>query len=169
MADEVSLNELYTLKEVYEIEFGVRGFWKCIFENSPPIYHKKAMIAKECTESDFSTAFSAHKIGLIDIYTPDALMMPELQITFYDDNKSTIENWLRDWKNKMKKGTEGVTYIDSYADYLESFQYNQQYELISVRKYLVAPVGKITVTNGDTVNPTNIVQAFKVFDFEVIK
>ena len=46
-SNTVSLNELYTLKEVYEIEFGVRGYWKCIFDNSPIKYKKKAMIVRK--------------------------------------------------------------------------------------------------------------------------
>lgn len=166
--DAISLNELYTLKEVYDIEFGVRGYWKCIFDNSPIKYKKKAMIAKSCNESDYNNGFDAHRVGLIEVYTPGHLQMPTLQIEFYDDTDSTIERWLRSWKDSMKdKTTQTLTYIDSYVTKATIFQYNQHHVLQSTREYLVAPAGKISVSN-ESAAATTITLNFIVFNMKIL-
>ena len=166
-ANDQAALELYTLHDVYGIEFGVRGYWKCVFENSPIAYRKKAMIAKSCTESDYAATFQPTRVGLINIFRPDVLQMPTLHISFYDDNASTIENWLIDWKNKMKINNSSLAYIDDYAEWAFCYQYSPQFELLLSSKYLVAPIGKINKTNS-LAEATTIYMEFQVFLMEHI-
>ena len=165
--NKVTFDELYTLKDVYEIEFGVRGYWNCKFDNAPLRYRQKGIIAKACTDTDYSNGFSPRRIGLYEVYTPDVLIMPSLNITFYDDTDSTVENWLRAWKRKMNDNKGRFYYIEDYADRVYISQYNQHHVLQNTRKFLVAPVGKIQIVN-ETADVITLNTEFRVFDFEIL-
>lgn len=165
MADSVTLNELYTLQEVYNIEFGVRGYWKCQFDNAPDPYKQKAMIAKSCNEADYNVSYDDHKIGLISIYTPSVLQMPTLNITFYDDNENTITKWLRAWKLEMRDNDTKLQFIEDYAYNVYCSQYSPQHKLIEQRDYLVAPGGKIMIANDENVSQATVQMEFQVFKF----
>lgn len=171
MVDSFSNNddlvELYTLREVYDIEFGVRGYWKCIFDNAPSKYQQKGVLASSCSMTDYAATYDSHRMGLINIYTPTYLQMPTLNITFLDDNECTIENWLRDWKKQMRKNGQ-LAYIDEYVQNVVCFQYSPQYRLLSSSKYLVAPIGKIQINIDESVKATTISMEFNVFRYDDI-
>lgn len=161
----VTPKELYTLKEVYEIEFGVRGYWSCIFDNSPNPYKNKPMIAKSCTESTYGVNYKDVTAGIINYYTPDVRRMPELSMTLYDDNDSTIENWLKNWRDKSATNVNTLYYIEDYAEWVRCNQFNPQHRLISTRSYLVVPDGRISITN-ENVSVTTLQVQFRVLDFK---
>ena len=161
----VTPKELYTLKEIYEIEFGVRGYWSCIFDNSPNPYKNKPMIAKTCTESTYYIEYMSTDAGLFNYYTPGVRRMPELNMILYDDNNSTVENWLKAWRDKSATNKNTLNYIEDYAEWVRCNQYNPQHELLSTRSYLVVPEGRIVITN-EGVSVTTIQVQFIVLDFK---
>lgn len=169
MTSNYSSNEpvtnLYSLAEVYGIEFGVRGIWTVTVRGNiaPPEKYSKAMLATNCSERGWGVQNRAQRVGNSLTFTPDVLTNPSLSITWCDDTESTIEHWLRDWWSSYRASKGTLNYPATYAAEVTTIHYNVHHKITAQRCYVVIPKDVISVDSGSTITATSIQTSFDVY------
>lgn len=146
--------ELLTLEEVYQIEFGTRAMWKIVFSNGPEKY-SKAMLAQSINEVSRDVVLKSKPAGNWYSFVPEIQHQGSLSCILYDDRVGTIEKWARNWwaSTNQDQTYHKLQYPTEYVSSAYVYHYNLQHELIFSRMYIVLPTDAINV-GFDSGNPT---------------
>lgn len=156
--------KLYLTQEMFDaIEYDSTHLWFCTLAGAPAPFNKW-FPAQRIDEPSKGVATSSMSFGIEEVNTLNSYNALSLRTELIDDDKATLEQFLRDWqKNCSSKNYVGFRYLPEILSTITITKFNWQKDRIYTREYYVLPSGSITSEHGNDPSLKVINVNFAVF------
>jgi hypothetical protein len=134
---------LKSIDEIRSVQWGTSNLWDMQIPSAPSPFNKWFPAVDVSENKIFSTSFTAPYF-LKQYKFPQNSSMPELQITFADDEDKHLVNWLQAWHDEIYDDTDGVTCLEDAIRKISVLKLNGRRELLSTTDYYAYPEGNVT-------------------------
>jgi hypothetical protein len=157
---------MITINDVRKIEFGKTYLWELMFDDNNinpklPSYFRKWIPAITVEEELASVDSYSAQVYNTTLKFPEGTGAFHVNITFADDWRGSIRDWLTEWKNgTILQNGYCVATIGECAKILHTRKLNTRKEVVkgSEKAYLVYPEGD-TNFNGDSESSLQTISA----------
>lgn len=140
-------------RSLRKVHWGAQYLWDIRFPNAPPPFNAW-FPAVDLEENLFSLNTKEYELGHATYSHPIGHDSFDLKITFNDDVKLAIHNWLTKWvRSRIFNNGLGISPLDQCVEVVQIVKTDFKYNVLSTSSYWVFPRGVMYFTGSSTAQP----------------
>jgi hypothetical protein len=156
------------MTQVRDINWGKTFNWDLRIPGAPAPFNNW-FPATEIDRGHGALSQETITVGPYSFEIPNGGQQKQLRLTFADDDKATLENWIADWFNKRVLSDEfgGVAPLEDCMEQFQVALLDNARQLVATVIYLVTPVGTYNSQRDSQAQNTILVASFNIMSREV--
>lgn len=140
-------------RSLRNVQWGAQYLWDIRFPNAPSPFNAW-FPAVDVEENLFSLNTKEYELGHASYSHPIGHDSFDLKVTFNDDVKLTIHNWLTNWvRSRIFNNGLGIAPLDQCVEVVQLVKTDFRYRVLATASYWVFPRGVMYFSGTSTASP----------------
>ena len=140
-------------RSLRKVQWGAQYLWDIRFPNAPPPFNEW-FPAVDVEENLFSLNTKEYELGHASFSHPISHDSFDIKVTFNDDVKLAIHNWLTKWvRTRIFNNGLGISPLDQCVEVVQIVKTDFRYRVLATASYWVFPRGVMYFSGTSSASP----------------